>query len=75
MFCSTWMPLAAPMLLLGTARSTSRRAGSLKQLFPASSNFRHLAKVLLMKAKATCLGTLLIPILAALLPRVAWRGE
>uniref|UniRef100_A0A7C9CQN2 Uncharacterized protein n=1 Tax=Opuntia streptacantha TaxID=393608 RepID=A0A7C9CQN2_OPUST len=65
------MQLRAPALLLAAAYSRSRNAGSLKQLFPESSNFRHRAKVLLIKARATCLETLIKPILAALLPRVA----
>lgn len=63
----------APLSRAGAANRTSLRAGSKKQLFPVSSNFRHLARVLFMKAKATGLETLESPNLAAALPRVAYQ--
>jgi hypothetical protein len=50
---------------------TSRSEGSVKQLFPVSSNFRHLQRVLFVKAKATDFETLVTPNFEALLPRVA----
>lgn len=41
-----------------TEKMISCSAGSLKQLTPVSSNFRHLARVRLTKANATCFETL-----------------
>lgn len=58
----------------GIAKMTSRSAGSLKQLLPVSSNFRHLASVLFINAVATCLGTLATPYFEAILPRVACKN-
>lgn len=55
----------------GAEKMTSRYAGSVKQLFPVSSNFWHLARVLLIKARATCFETLVIPLFEAQLARVA----
>ena len=50
---------------------TSRRAGSVKQLFPVSSNCRHLERVLFIKAKETGFETFTTPHFDVLLPLVA----
>lgn len=59
---------SASFLLGGVAKITSRSAGSVKQLLPVSSNFRHLARVL--HIKATCFG-IFVPLFEPLLPRFA----
>jgi hypothetical protein len=58
----------------GAAKMTSRRGGSQKQLLPVSSNFLHLARVLFVKAKATCFETLGTPNFEALFPLVACQS-
>lgn len=52
----------------GAENMISWNTGSLKQLIPESSNFRHLARVLLANAKAVCFKSLETPPLEA--PRV-----
>jgi hypothetical protein len=50
--------------LLGKgADSTLQREGSLKQLFPVSSNLWHRTRVRLAKAKASCFAALLADLL------------
>jgi len=50
--------------LLGKgADSTLQRDGSLKQLFPVSSNFWHRARVRLAKTNASCFAALLADLL------------
>jgi hypothetical protein len=55
--------MAFPSLLGNGADSTLQREGSLKQLFPVSSNFLHRARVRLPKTNATCFAALLADLL------------
>jgi hypothetical protein len=55
--------MAFPSLLGNGADSTLQREGSLKQLFPVSSNFLHRARVRLPKANASCFAALLADLL------------